>query len=58
MLGGGEKGMNILSKKESEYEWMCHQCSTVIASLEINNFSVYIRDNLIDRNSIKEDIKY
>lgn len=58
MLGGGEKGMNILSEKESEYEWLCHMCSNVIASLEINNFSVYIRDDLIDSDSIREGIKY
>lgn len=58
MLGGGEKRMNILSEKESEYEWLCHMCSDVIAGLEINDFSVYIRDDLIDRDSIKEGIKF
>lgn len=32
-------------------------CSNVIASLEINNFSVYIRDDLIDTDNVKEGIK-
>lgn len=58
MLRGEEGGINIVSEKESEYEWLCHQCSHVIAGLEINNFSVYIRDDLIDRDNIKEGIKY
>lgn len=46
--------MNILSGKESGYEWLCHQCGNVIASLEINNFSVCMRDDLIDRENIKK----
>lgn len=50
--------MNILSEKESGCEWLCYQCSNVIASLEINNFSVYIRAGLIDGDSINEGIKY
>lgn len=58
MLGGGGKEMNILSEKESGCEWLCYQCSNVIASLEINNFSVYIRAGLIDGDSINEGIKY
>ena len=58
MLGGGGKGMNTLSEKESGYEWLCYQCSNVIANLEINNFSVYIRAGLIDSDSINEGIKY
>ena len=58
MLGGGGKGMNTLSEKESGYEWLCYQCSNVIANLEINNFSVYIRAGLIVSDSINEGIKY
>lgn len=58
MLGGGGKGMNILSEKESGCEWLCYQCSNVTASLEINNFSVYIRAVLIDSDSINKGIKY
>ena len=58
VLGGGGKGMNTLSEKESGYEWLCYQCSNVIANLEINNFSVYIRAGLIVSDSINEGIKY
>ena len=45
---------NEYTEKESGCEWLCYQCSNVIASLEINNFSVCIRAGLIDGDSINE----
>lgn len=47
-----------IEEKESGCEWLCLMRSNVTASLEINNFSVYIRAGLIDSDSINKGIKY
>lgn len=59
VLGGRDGGIEYIVRiRKRIWMVMLSAHSNVIASLEINNFCVYIMHDLIDSDNTKESIKY